>query len=151
MERKSPEVTGKAFRGPAKTKKTQKMHLQGSDGTNTNGGWLDSVKRGWTWKCVAGKCSTRPHAPAREIQAAGEETRVVGAWLRFSLRCFEKTWRSPCAPDGMVGVGKGLRRKSRRRWGFSDDDTIDRKALGDGKGDRNETWPLKDFPEWIHG
>ncbi|RVW24158.1 Exocyst complex component SEC6 [Vitis vinifera] len=62
------------------------MHFQGSDDTNTNGGWLDSVKQGWRWKRVAGKCSTRPHLPAREIQAVGEETRVAGAWLRFSLR-----------------------------------------------------------------
>ena len=59
------------------------------------------------------------HAPAREIQAAGEETCVDDAWLRISLRCFDKTLRSlPCAPDGMVGVGKELRRKSRRGEGF---------------------------------
>nr|CAN63082.1 hypothetical protein VITISV_016843 [Vitis vinifera] len=65
------------------------MHFQGSDDTSTDGGWLDGVRRGWRWKCVAGKCSTRPHELAREIQAAGEETHVVGVWLRFSLRCFE--------------------------------------------------------------
>ncbi|RVW27973.1 Isoamylase 1, chloroplastic [Vitis vinifera] len=43
------------------------MHFQGLDGTSTDGGWLDGVRRGW-------------RSP-------------------------------PCAPDGMVGVGKGLRRK----------------------------------------
>ena len=41
--------------------------------------------------------------------------------------------------------------KSRLRRGFSDGDTVDRKALGDGKGDRNETQSLKGFPELIHG
>ena len=51
----------------------------------------------------------------------------------------------------MVSVEKGRRRKSRQRWGFSDGDTIDRKDLEDGKGDRNETRSLKDFPKWIHG
>ena len=51
----------------------------------------------------------------------------------------------------MVGVGKGLRIKSRRQWGFSDGDTVDQKALEDGKGDRNETRSLKGFPELIHG
>ena len=30
---------------------------------------------------------------------------------------------------------------------FSDDDPIDRKALGDGEDDRNETWSLEGFPE----
>ena len=50
----------------------------------------------------------------------------------------------------MVGIGKGLRRKSRRRLGFSDGDTVDQKALGDGKGDRNETRSLKGFLELIH-
>ena len=47
------------FRGPAETKKPKKMHLQGSKGTSINGGWLDGVRRGWKWKRVAGKCSTR--------------------------------------------------------------------------------------------
>ncbi|RVW27372.1 Protein detoxification 44, chloroplastic [Vitis vinifera] len=62
------------------------MHFQGLDGTSTNGGWLDGVRRGWRWKRMAGKCSTAPHAPACEVQAAGEETHVAGAWLRISLR-----------------------------------------------------------------
>ncbi|RVW87766.1 hypothetical protein CK203_043988 [Vitis vinifera] len=30
-------------------------------------------------------------------------------------------------------------------------DTVDRKALGDGEGDWNETRSLKGFPELIHG
>ena len=58
------------FRGPAETK-TQEMHLQGSNGTSIDGEWLDGVRRGWRWKCVVGKCSTHPHALAREVQAAG--------------------------------------------------------------------------------
>ena len=67
------------------------MHLQGLDGTSTDEGWLDGVRRGWRWKRVVGKCSTRPHAPAREIQAAGEETCVAGVCLGFFLWCFEKS------------------------------------------------------------
>ena len=67
------------------------MHLQGLDGTSTDEGWLDGVRRGWRWKCVAEKFSMRPHVGAREVQAAGEETRVAGAWLRISIRCFDKT------------------------------------------------------------
>ena len=67
------------------------MHLQGSDGTSTDGEWLDGIRRGWRWKRVAGKCSTHPHAPAREVKAAKEETRVAGAWMRISLQCFDKT------------------------------------------------------------
>ena len=59
--------------------KPQQMHWQGSDGTNTNGEWLDGVRRGWKWKRVAGKCSTCPHESVREVQAAGEEMRVAGA------------------------------------------------------------------------
>ena len=107
------------FRGLVETKKPPKMHLQGSERTSTDGGWLDGVRRGWRWKRVAGKCSTRPSAPARKVQATGEETRVADAWLRFSLRCFDKTWRSPpCALDGMVGVGKGLYRKVAGGEGF---------------------------------
>ena len=76
------EVTGGRWKGRLEGRqrqKPQKMYLQGSDGTNTDGEWLDGVRRGWRWKCVAGKCSTRPHAPAREVQAAGEEMRMVGA------------------------------------------------------------------------
>ena len=139
------------FRGSAKTKNPKKMHLQGSNGTSIDGEWLDGVRRGWRWKCVVGKCSTHPHALAREVQAAG-----AGAWLRISLRCFDKTWRTPpCTPDGMVGVEKDFARKScqksRRRWGFSDSDTVDWKALGDGEGDRNETRSLKGFLELNHG
>ena len=34
------------FRRSAETKKPQKMHLQGSNGTNTDGEWLDGVRRG---------------------------------------------------------------------------------------------------------
>ena len=60
-------------------KKSQKMHLQGSNGTNIDEEWLDGVKRGWRWKHVAGKCSMSPHAPVREVQVAEEETRVAGA------------------------------------------------------------------------
>ena len=110
------EVTGgrrkSCLEGRRRQKNPQKMHFQGSDGTNTDGGWLDGVRRGWRWRRMVGKCSTRPHAPTHEIQAVREETRVASAWMIFSLWCFEKTWRSPpCAPDGMVGVGKGLRRK----------------------------------------
>ena len=52
---RSPE---RLFRGPAETKKPQKMHLQGSDGISIKGEWLDGVRRGWRWKRVAGKCST---------------------------------------------------------------------------------------------
>ena len=51
------------FRGPVETKNPKKMHLQGSDGTSTNGGWLDGVRRGQ--KIL--------HAPSR----VGEETRVA--------------------------------------------------------------------------
>ena len=83
--------TGKVVERASGDKKPQKMHFQGSDGTSTDGGWLDGIRRGWRWKRVAGKRSTRPHAPAREIQAVEEETRVAGAWLRVSLQCFEKT------------------------------------------------------------
>ena len=112
VERKSPEVAGKVVERASGDKKPQKMHFQGSDGTSTDGGWLDSVRQGWRWKRMVGKCSTRPHAPAREVQAVGEETRVAGAWLRISFRCFEKTWRSPpCAPGGLVDAGKGRRQK----------------------------------------
>ena len=75
------------FRGPAETKKPQKMHFQGSDGTNIDGGWLDGVRQGWRWKCVAGKCSTRPHAPG--VRFGLPEKKHV--WLRISLRCFDKT------------------------------------------------------------
>ncbi|RVW91772.1 hypothetical protein CK203_045944 [Vitis vinifera] len=67
------------------------MHLQGSDGTSTNGEWLDSVKRGWRWKRVARKCSTCPHEPAREVQAVREETRVADSHCvaKFSSHCCE--------------------------------------------------------------
>ena len=85
---RSPE---RLFRGPAETKNPKKIHFQGSDDTSKDEGWLDGVRQSWRWKRVAGKCSTRPHELAREIQAAGEETHVVGVWLRFSLRCYEKT------------------------------------------------------------
>ena len=88
VERKSPE---RLFRGPAETKKPKKMHFQGLNDTSKDGGWLDGVRRGWRWKRVAGKCPTRPHTPAREIQAAGEEMRVAGVWLGFFLQCFEKS------------------------------------------------------------
>ena len=67
------------------------MHLQGSEGTSIDGGCLDGVRRGWRWKRVAGKCSMHPHAPAREVQDAGEETRMAGVWLKISLRCLDKT------------------------------------------------------------
>ena len=73
------------FRGSAKTKNPKKMYLQGSNGTSIDGEWLDGVRRGWRWKRVVGKCSTRPHTPAREIQATGKETRVAGVWLIVSL------------------------------------------------------------------
>ena len=44
VERKSPEVVVKRlFRGPTETK-TQEMHLQGSNGTSTDGEWLDGVR-----------------------------------------------------------------------------------------------------------
>ena len=116
-------------------------------------GWPNHVKTSCTicvivlslcsWTNIVG---IKVHTPARVVQAVGEETLVDGTWMRISLRCFDKTWRSPpCTLDGMVGVGKWLLWKSRRRWGFSDDDTVDRKALRDGKGDRNETWSLKSF------
>ena len=108
VERKSPEVAGKVVERASGDKKPQKMHFQGSDGTSTDGGWLDSVRQGWRWKRMVGKCSTRPHAPGVRFGLPEKKH----AWLRISLRCFDKTWRSPpCALDGMVGVGKGLRRK----------------------------------------
>ena len=50
------------FKEPTETKKPQKMHLQGSNGTSTDEGWLDGVRRGWRWKRVTGKCS---HPPSR--------------------------------------------------------------------------------------
>ena len=40
---RSPE---RLFRGPTKRKKLKKMHLQGLDGTSTDEGWLDGVRRG---------------------------------------------------------------------------------------------------------
>ena len=41
---RSPE---RLFRGPAETKTQKtKMHLQGLDGTSTDGEWLDGVRRG---------------------------------------------------------------------------------------------------------
>ena len=61
---RSPE---RLFRGPTETKTPKNMHLQGSDGTSTDGEWLDGVRRGWRWKRVAGKFSMRPHLPAHEI------------------------------------------------------------------------------------
>ncbi|RVW61999.1 hypothetical protein CK203_062413 [Vitis vinifera] len=65
---------------------------------------------------VAGKCLTRPHAPAREMQPPTGKWRVVGAWMLFWCRCLHKSWRSPPgAPSGMVGVGKIGRRKVRRK------------------------------------
>ena len=55
----------------------------------------------------------------------------------------------------MVGVRKDFAGKVAGKVaggeGFLTAVRVDRKALGDGKGDRNETRSLKDFPEWIHG
>ena len=56
-----------------------------------------------------------------------------------------------------VGVRRGWRRrrvagKVRRKIlsaVISDDDPTDRKVLGDGEGDRNETWSPEGFPELI--
>ena len=74
----------------------------------------------------------------RGIQAAGEKRHVRGTWIGFWLRCLEKSCRSPlCALDDMVSVRKYRRKKSSR------------KALGDGKGDQNETRSLDGFSELI--
>ena len=40
-QRRSSE---RLFKGPTETKKPKKMHLQGSDGTSTDGGWLDGIR-----------------------------------------------------------------------------------------------------------
>ena len=54
------------FRGPAETKKPKKMHLQGSKGTSTDGGWLDGVRRGWRWKRMRFRSSEKKRTwPAR--------------------------------------------------------------------------------------
>ncbi|RVW63189.1 Protein detoxification 44, chloroplastic [Vitis vinifera] len=53
------------------------MHFQGLDGISTNGGWLDGVRRGWRWKRMAGKCSTRPHAPACEFVAGSQPMNAI--------------------------------------------------------------------------
>ena len=62
---RSPE---RLFREPTETKKPQKMHLQGSEGTSTDGGWLDGVRQGWRWKRVGGKCSTRRRVRFRSLE-----------------------------------------------------------------------------------
>ena len=139
----------KLFGGPAEAKEPQKRYVQGLDVRTRDEGWLVGVRRGWRRKRVVGKCLTR-----RRVRfSLWPENRV---WLSFWLQCFGKSWRSPPgAPYDMVGVWKRrcrkvvgkIRRKSCRRWVFFDDDPIDRKALGDGEDDRNETWSLEGFPE----
>ncbi|RVW22266.1 Beta-galactosidase [Vitis vinifera] len=86
---------------------------KGSDGRTREVGRLVGVRRSWRRRRVAGKCLTRPHAPAREMQPPAGKWRVSDAWMLFWCRCLHKSWRSPPgAPSGIVGVGKIGRRKS---------------------------------------
>ena len=97
-------------------KNPQKRYVQGSNGRTREVGRVVGVRRGCWRRRVAGKSLTRPHAPAREMQPPDGNVRVGGAWMLFWCRCLHKSCRSPPgAPSGMVGVGKGCRRKSRRR------------------------------------
>ena len=91
-------------------KNPQKRYVQDSDGRTRDVGRLVGVRRSWRRKRVAGKVSTRPHTPVREIQPPAGKLRVAGAWMIFWFRCLHKSWRSPPgAPSGMVGVGKRRR------------------------------------------
>ena len=90
----------------------KKMEKQGLERTNGGLKVQDDAERAYWWKLGTRKWATRPHAPERGIQAAGEERRVGGAWTGFWLRCCEKSCRSPlCSPDDVVGVGKYCRKK----------------------------------------
>ncbi|RVX02271.1 Retrovirus-related Pol polyprotein from transposon RE1 [Vitis vinifera] len=92
------------------------MEKQGSERNDGGLKVQDGVGRACWYKLGTRKWATRPHAPARGIQAAGEKRRVGGAWIGFWLRCFEKSCKFPfCAPDDVVGVGKYRRKKSRRK------------------------------------
>ena len=95
-------------------KNPQKRYVQGSDGRTRDVGRLVNIRRSWRRRRVTGKCLTRPHAPAHEMQLLAGKLRVAGAWVSFWFRCLHKNWRSPPGtPSGMVGVGK------RRRWKFA--------------------------------
>ncbi|RVW82041.1 DNA topoisomerase 3-beta [Vitis vinifera] len=82
----------------------------------------------------------------------------------WRLKCQKNEVGSPlCAPDDVVGVGKYRREKKKSSekspeniagkmlmvMRVFDHDMADRKALGDGKGDRNETRSLDRFSELI--
>ena len=83
LRKNSWRMPEKLFGGPAEAKEPQKRHVQGSDGRNRYEGWLVCVRRGWRRKRVAGKCFTRPHAPARKMQSSAGKTHVDGAWVVF--------------------------------------------------------------------
>ena len=62
-------------------------------------------------------------------------------WEKLHISSLRSWWCGRCR--------KISPEKCWRWWGFSDHDMSDRKALGNGKGDRNETRSLDGFPELI--
>ena len=89
------------------------MEKQGSERPDGGLEVQDSVGRAYWKKLGTVKWATQPHAPARGIQAAGEEWRMGGAWVGVWLRCFEKSCRSPlCTPNDVVSVRKVAGKKS---------------------------------------
>ena len=73
-------------------------------------------------------------------------------WEKLQISSLHSWWCGWCrkiSPEKSPENITGKMEKCWLWWGFSDHDMADRKVLGDGKDDRNETRSLDRFPELI--
>ncbi|RVX21013.1 Retrovirus-related Pol polyprotein from transposon 297 [Vitis vinifera] len=79
------------------------------------GGWSASGKAGGGGASPEKASRAFTHRRVRCSRRSGK-LRVASAWMSFWFRCLHKSWRSsPGAPSGVVGVGKDVAGKFRRK------------------------------------
>ena len=130
-------------------KNPQKRYVQGLNGRTKDVGRLVGIRRSWRRRRVAGKGLTRQRVrysrrPKNCVWSARGWAFGSGAFTKVGdlLQTLLLVW-SVLEKD----VPRKFAGKFCRRWVFSDDDPTDRKVLGDGEGDRNETRSPEGFPE----
>ena len=107
-------------RRPTEAWNAKKMEKQGLKRTNGGLEVQDGAGQAYWKKLGTEKWATRPHAPARGIQAAGEKWRVGGflapvLWEKLQISSLRSWW---CGRCWKISLEKKSPKKCWQWWGF---------------------------------